>query len=162
MLYKEIFLCLQVLVWGGISRKGPTPLLIFEGRMDSIFYQEKILKDQLIPFLQEKFPAGHRLMQDNDPKHVSASTREFMRQNNINWWPTPPESPDLNPIENVWHGLKLHLRKHVKPSNKEELIAGILEFWNSLLTPEMCGKYISHVHKVMPEVIVRWGAASGF
>jgi transposase len=40
-------------------------------------------------------------VQDNDPKHISKATVKWMEDNQINHWPTPPESPDLNPIEQV-------------------------------------------------------------
>ena len=36
-----------------------------------------------------------------------------------------PESPDLNPIENLWHDLKFYLESKVKPRNKQELVDGI-------------------------------------
>ena len=45
---------------------------------------------------------------------------------------TPPESPDLNPIENLWHELKDYLRGVIKPKNKQELIDGILTFWDTV------------------------------
>ena len=32
-----------------------------------------------------------------------------MRENGINWWKTPVESPDLNPIENLWLELKEYI-----------------------------------------------------
>ena len=51
----------------------------------------------------------------------------FLAENEINYWPTPAESPDLNPIEMLWHELKHYLRSVVKPSNKEELVHGIQE-----------------------------------
>ena len=38
---------------------------------------------------------------DNDPKHTSHSTKRFMILNNINHFETPPQSPDLMPIEMV-------------------------------------------------------------
>ena len=147
-------------MWGGISRKGATQLVIFNGIMDSVFYQD-ILNQNLIPFIEENFPDSHRFMQDNDPKHTSRSTRAWMEEKGINWWHTPAESPDLNPIENVWHALKHHLRRHVKPSNREELIEGIKEFWRGL-NPQACNKYIDHLYNVIPVVITRAGEASGF
>lgn len=52
----------KVHVWAGISLKGPTKIIIFEGTMDGPLYVE-ILKTGLLPFLEEKFPTGHRLMQ---------------------------------------------------------------------------------------------------
>ncbi len=147
-------------MWGGISRKGPGPLVIFKGIMDSTFYQG-LLRDHFMPYVQHAFPQGYRLMQDNDPKHVSKSTKAFMEDNNISWWPTPPESPDLNPIENLWHALKYHLRVHVKPSTQEELITGITQYWQNL-TAGQCNRYINHLYRVMPAVVTCWGAASGY
>ncbi|GBO14001.1 hypothetical protein AVEN_131379-1 [Araneus ventricosus] len=42
---------------------------------------------------------------------------------------TPPYSPDLNPIENVWHELEKRTRKH-DISSKEQLKAVLTEEWN--------------------------------
>ena len=86
---------------------------------------------------------------------------EFVRDNSINYWPTPAESPDMNPIEMLWHELKSFLRRIVKPKNKEELVEGIQQFWQTV-TPEKCQRYIGHLQKVMPEVIKRQGKASGY
>jgi len=85
----------------------------------------------------------------------------FIEENHINYWPTPAESPDLNPIEMIWHELKNYLRRFVKPTNKEQLVNGIQEFWQTV-TPEKCQRYIGHLRKVVPEVIRREGRASGY
>ena len=113
----------KVHVWAGISKRGATKILIFDGNMDAKFYVEEILARTLLPFIQSKFAEGHRFQQDNDPKHTSRLAKDYMEQQGINWWKTPPESPDLNPIELVWHELKHFLRTLVKPTTKDELIA---------------------------------------
>ena len=78
----------------------------------------------------------------------------------MNWWVSPSESPDLNPIENVWGSMKTYLRDRVKQSNQEELVAGNKEFWKKM-TPAVCTRYIDHIQPVMPVVIQKEGAASG-
>ena len=79
---------------------------------------------------------------------------KFIQDNNINYWPTPAESPDMNSIENLWHELKHFLRTVVKYTNKEELVAGIQGFWDTV-KPERCRRYISHLKKVLPAVVER-------
>ena len=85
---------------------------------------------------------------------------DFLKDNNVNYWATPAESPDLNPIEMLWHELKSHLRREVKPKNKEELVSGIQNFWKTV-TVEKCRKYIGHLTKVLPDIVKRDGKASG-
>ena len=87
----------KVHVWAGISKKGATGICIFKGIMDAPLYCE-ILTRTLLPFLAEKFPTpnSHRFMQDNDPKHCSRAAQKFYDEAGINWWRTPPESPDIN------------------------------------------------------------------
>ena len=152
---------IKVHVWAGISKRGPTRLIVFEGIMDAQFYISEILTNGLLPFIESAFPDGHRFQQDNDPKHTSRLAKTFMEENNINWWKTPPESPDLNPIELLWHELKHFLRSIVKPRTKEELMNGISRFWEERMDAEKCSKYIGHLQKVLPIVVAREGKASG-
>ena len=88
----------------------------------------KILEHHLLPFLHDVYSANHCFMQDNDPKHCGGITKRFLQEKGINWWPTPPESPDLDPIEKVWNELKRFIEAQVNPFTKEELVQGILEF----------------------------------
>jgi len=74
---------------------------------------------------------------------------------------TPAESPDCNPIENLWHELKEYLRREVKPKTKQELIDGIRAFWETVDIAK-CTKYIQHLRKAMPKVIELQGAATGY
>ena len=118
-------------VWAGISLRGPTKIYIFDGIMDAPYFVG-VLDTTLVAFIAEKYPTSHRLMQDNDPKHKSSLVQSFYESKDINWWKTPAESPDLNPIENMWHELKEYIRREVKPHSKEELITGIQSFWKTV------------------------------
>ena len=121
----------------------------------------EILEGTLLPFLAGVFPNGHRLMADNDPKHTSRLAQQFLVDSGVNWWKTPAESPDLNPIENFWHELKEFIRREVKPTTKQQLIDGIKEFWKTV-DVQKCTKYIRHLRKVIPKVIEMQGAATGY
>lgn len=116
-------------VWTGISRRGTTSILIFDGIMKSSFYFDSILTLGLLPFIKRVFPDRHRLQQDNDPKHTAQLTQQFMKCNEINWWDVwPSESPDFNPIEMVWSMMKSLLSK-MEPKTKEDLQNSIRQFW---------------------------------
>ena len=74
---------------------------------------------------------------------------------------TPPESPDANPIENLWHEMKEFIRREVKPRNKDELVQGIKNFWKTVNVSK-CNKYIRHLRKVLPRIIELDGDATGY
>src|SRR6218665_2189045 len=146
-------------IWAGISMRGATDIAIFTGIMTSSVYQT-ILDEYLKPFVSTVYPMGHRLWQDNDPKHTSKSTVNWMRQNGINHWPTPAESPDLNPIERLWAALKYHIRRRTKPTNKDELTQGIRDFW-ATVDPAMCARYIRHIPKAAHLIVANEGGPAG-
>uniref|UniRef100_A0A1X7V786 Tc1-like transposase DDE domain-containing protein n=1 Tax=Amphimedon queenslandica TaxID=400682 RepID=A0A1X7V786_AMPQE len=148
----------KVHIWGGISCKGATPIVIFEGIMnaDGLI---KVLEAGLLPYFRVNQSA--KLMQDNDPKHTSRKVKDWLESRDINWWKTPAESPDLNPIENLWHELKEYIRREVKPKHKDELVGGIIEFWKTA-DVQKCKRYIGHLKKVVPQVIEMRGGPPGY
>ena len=149
----------KIFVWGGISRQGATNVVIFSGIMDAQRYT-RILTAGLLPFARRKFPGmKFRFQQDNDPKHTSRVAKDFFARERIDWWKTPPESPDLNPIERVWSHLKQHLTYTIKPKNKQELVDGVKQFWREKLTISQCNRYIDHIKRVIPVIISKNGEA---
>lgn len=144
-------------VWAGISC-GKTQIVIFDGLMNAAGLIE-VLEAGLIPFINAN--RDIRFMQDNDPKHTSRRVGEWLERNNINWWKTPAESPDINPIENMWHELNEYIRCVAKPKTKEELVSGILRFWDTVDVTK-CKKYIGHLRKVIPKIIEQNGGPTGY
>lgn len=47
------------------------------------------------------------------------------------WLVTPPQSPDINPIDHVWEYLKIKGREHLS-TNLQDLKVIILEEWNQM------------------------------
>ena len=91
----------KIHVWGGISSRGATPIVMFTETLIATKYT-RILDAALLPFIHQHYPDGHCFQQDSDPKHMSRWAQAYFEQEEINRWHTPASSPDLNPIENVW------------------------------------------------------------
>ncbi|GMR34696.1 hypothetical protein PMAYCL1PPCAC_25981 [Pristionchus mayeri] len=148
-------MCLiEVLVWGGISWKGPTNLVVLDGscRVDAVEYC-KILRDGYVEWERENFGGKSLLVQDNAPCHKANITKEFLKREEIETEDWPAESPDLNPVELVWGEMKRYLKTTWKPTNVPHLVEGINEFWTNVLTADKCQNYIRHVHTQMRRVI---------
>ncbi|KAG1438267.1 hypothetical protein G6F55_013970 [Rhizopus delemar] len=67
--------------------------------------------------------------QDNDPKHTSKLAHVWFKENGLKEEHTfswPAQSPDLNPIEHLWHHLKLRL------SLDEDRDKGLHDLWSRI------------------------------
>ena len=121
----------SVMVWGSMSSKGVGELVFIEGTMDSVKYV-RILSENLDMSVEKAgLDNGFVFQQDNDPKHKSKFTMKYFSENNITLLNHPPQSPDLNPIENLWGYIDLELKKK-KIKNIGELKRVILEIWNNI------------------------------
>ena len=69
--------------------------------------------------------------QDNASSHTARLTRAFFCEMGLTVLPWPANSPDLNPIENIWSVLKQYVEKR-SVKTKNELIKVIEEEWNKL------------------------------
>jgi transposase len=120
----------KVMAWGGISLKGKTSLFCFTDIMNGPYYVN-ILQTQLLPSAQSLYGRNWRLQQDNDPKHTSRVAKDFIAENKINTIDWPSNSPDLNPIENIWYIMKNNVEKRM-PRNVAELKRFMVEEWEKI------------------------------
>eukprot|EP00834_Sanchytrium_tribonematis_P003627 NODE_146_length_15710_cov_0.617385.p8 type:complete len:106 gc:universal NODE_146_length_15710_cov_0.617385:3194-3511(+) len=82
--------------WGCFSYFGFVPIVILEGRVDTVHYCH-ILENHLLPEVDGIQPL---FMQDGAIFHTSQFTKSFLRSKYIELYPYHcPQSPDMNSID---------------------------------------------------------------
>lgn len=157
----------SIMVWGCMSWYGTGRLVKIEGKMNSEQYI-KILREGLEGSIRDwRMRRNDIVLQhDNDPKHTSRQTRQYLESVGITkeretllFWPA--QSADLNPIENLWNTVKVKLGRDPNTRNLPLIGPGSLwekvkEEWRNISVEE-CRRLIESMPRRIQAVRTEGG-----
>lgn len=150
----------SIMLWGCFSAAGTGQLIRIRGTMNSLMYQN-ILAQNLQKSVNDLAMGDDFIFQqDNDPKHTSKSTKKWFEDHDIKVLKWPSQSPDLNPIENLWQELKRMVHKR-NPTNLDELEIICQEEWGKI-AKDCCKRLITGYNKRLKAVIAAKGGATKY
>ncbi|KAI6661477.1 hypothetical protein LOD99_13350 [Oopsacas minuta] len=150
----------KILVWGMMSYRAVSELhIIPKGQtVNADYYVREILNKSLMSTMQRQpeeasilrrkmLPDMSRAIfqQDGAPAHTAKKTQEWCDNNLVEFWTKetwPGNSPDLNPIENLWSIVKHDIQMMPTPTNVLMLENHVKLAW-SRISPEILENLVS-------------------
>ncbi len=118
------------MIWAAMSSAGVGPLCFLKSTVNAAIYQE-ILEHFMLPSADKLYgDADFIFQQDLAPAHTAKGTKSWFNDHGVTVLDWPANSPDLNPIENLWGIVKRKMRD-TRPNNSDDLKAAIKATWAS-------------------------------
>ena len=144
----------HIMVWGSMTYKGVGVLKHLEGTFTGEDYREILVKTvrPICAFAEIDLNDVY-YQHDNDPKHTAKATKKWFEDNNIRLLQWPAQSPDLNPIKNLWSEVKrrLKLLKEL-PKSEDDLYNKLVRVWFNI-EEEYCKKLIETMPRRIRSVL---------
>lgn len=153
------------MIWGSImlGHKGHIVILL-EKSMNGPNYIKWIVEPHLRHFYSSLFRKRGEVfvMQDRVPSHRSKLAQAVFDCHHIQILPQPAQSPDLDPIENLWCMMNARINAR-NPSirTKEDLRKALQEEWDKF-TIEDFDKLIYYMQKRVNECIKNQGSSTHY
>ena len=147
--------------WGCIGPNGVGRLVICKDRMDASSCVT-VLQNNLLQSTEDMFGEERNrfiFQQDNAPPHHANITKNFLRDQGIDFLPWPAQSPDFNIIKNVWLYMKnkINFDSCGAPKTKDELMTRGLEEWSNIPST-----FIAKLYEAIPLQFVQVLRAHGY
>ncbi len=139
------------MIWGAMSSAGVGPLCFLKTNVTATIYQENLEHFKFTSADQLFKDADFIFQQDLAPAHTAKSTKSCLNYHGVGVLDWSANSPDLNPIENLWGIVKRKMRNK-RPKNADELKATVKETWASI-PPQQCHKLIISMPRRIEAVI---------
>ncbi|GFT90942.1 transposable element Tcb1 transposase [Trichonephila clavipes] len=151
----------SVMVWGCMASNGVGNLIFIDGIMDHKLYID-ILNNNLKETAKKLGLDGNFIFQQDNDSHTCAA-------HNVKMWclfhckqqlHTPPQSPDITVIENLWTTLETAVQKH-QIRNKAHLKQVLQEEWDKI-SPDTTKKLVESVPRRLEDIIKAKGHATKY
>ena len=127
----------SVMVWAGFDGRGGRAGMRFLPKNVTMNTKEYLdtLEAHMLPWYQGR--GNTRFLQDGAPCHKSRKSMAWLAENGVDVMDWPGNSPDLNPIENMWNMMKGRLEEK-QVTSVEMLKKEIIAIWVTEVSQEYC------------------------
>ena len=144
----------SIMAWGCFSWNAIGPLVRIQGIMTKEKYLD-IIQSNIPSYIEEVGLDGPEttFQQDGDPKHTAKIVKEWPGNQQFSTMQWPAQSPDLNPIENLWSIVKRQLGQYDHPPSNIDVLWDRIEHEWGQISIEVLHNLVESMPRRCAEVI---------